>query len=279
MSHAIELNEVAGDQAWIAFARTLETELTAVRGELEKAKSVRNDRERRRVKAEAEMRDMQALFDIQHTRMKEAVDVWRNENPGNELVLPDLGKLLEWMLGEMRSGQYSTQYLKWKMRANELDAENDGLKKERDEARADLKLNAGMLARQCDMARQAENERDALRKAVGDAVEWLKAVGSIGMLPCDMECVAKAMSVLTPTPPQEPHKPDCETCGRAAKECTHQEVPKAGYCEMYKPACVLVVCEWTKLREHAYKSACGGMWDSVRYICPLCRFPVKVKGV
>ncbi len=47
-----------GEWVSIELARTLETELTAVRLELEKAKSVRNDRERRRSKAEAENREL-----------------------------------------------------------------------------------------------------------------------------------------------------------------------------------------------------------------------------
>lgn len=55
----------------------------------------------------------------------------------------------------------------------QLEKQIETLKKELDEARADLKLNAGMLARQMDMARQAENERDALQKAVGEAYHIL----------------------------------------------------------------------------------------------------------
>jgi hypothetical protein len=52
-----------------AWARKLETELTAVRLELEKAKAVRNDKERRRSKAEAENRELKA----QLTALQKAV--------------------------------------------------------------------------------------------------------------------------------------------------------------------------------------------------------------
>lgn len=46
----------------------------------------------------AENRELQALFDLQHKRMHEATLVWRKANPGNDMVLPDLGALLTWML-------------------------------------------------------------------------------------------------------------------------------------------------------------------------------------
>ncbi len=39
-----------------------------------------------------------ALFNLQWTRMGEATEIWRKFNPGNDLVLPDLGELLTWLL-------------------------------------------------------------------------------------------------------------------------------------------------------------------------------------
>lgn len=49
--------------------------------------------------------DLNKLFDLQYTRMGEAVAVWRAHNPGNERVVPDLGNLLTWMLGYIRELQ------------------------------------------------------------------------------------------------------------------------------------------------------------------------------
>jgi hypothetical protein len=42
--------------------------------------------------------ELQRLFDLQQTRMKKATKAWRKANPGNDLVSPDLGKLLDWLL-------------------------------------------------------------------------------------------------------------------------------------------------------------------------------------
>lgn len=47
------------------------------------------------------------------------------------------------------------------------------LEEQKDKLRADLKLNASMLAKQCDLARQAENERDAIQEAFN--TEWEEA--------------------------------------------------------------------------------------------------------
>lgn len=49
-----------------------------------------------------ESMELRRLFALQATRTQEAVEVWRAENPGNELILPDLGNLLTWLLEERR---------------------------------------------------------------------------------------------------------------------------------------------------------------------------------
>jgi len=49
-----------------------------------------------------ENHDYQLTFDLQRSRMKRATQMWRKANPGNEMVLPDLGRLLEWLLKEAR---------------------------------------------------------------------------------------------------------------------------------------------------------------------------------
>lgn len=46
-------------------------------------------------------KDLRALFDLQQTRMDEAIARWRAEDPTNrEYVLPDLGALLTWLMAE-----------------------------------------------------------------------------------------------------------------------------------------------------------------------------------
>jgi hypothetical protein len=51
---------------------------------------------------QAEVVDMRALFDLQWRRMAEATARWRAEDPGaRALVMPDLGDLLQWLMGEL----------------------------------------------------------------------------------------------------------------------------------------------------------------------------------
>jgi hypothetical protein len=44
--------------------------------------------------------ELKRLFDIQWSRMLEADAIWREAHPGKELVIPDLGALLTWLLEE-----------------------------------------------------------------------------------------------------------------------------------------------------------------------------------
>lgn len=45
--------------------------------------------------------ELEDLFDFQHTRTVEAVELWRQAHPGNALVMPDLGELLAWLMAEL----------------------------------------------------------------------------------------------------------------------------------------------------------------------------------
>ncbi len=56
------------------------------------------EKNKRLKQLENDLDDLQATFDLQQTRMTQAIKAWRDANPGNELVKPDLGKLLEWLL-------------------------------------------------------------------------------------------------------------------------------------------------------------------------------------
>jgi hypothetical protein len=50
-----------------------------------------------------EAAELTRLFDLQHTRTKEADEVWRRANPDRGDVQPDLGELVDWLLRQ-RSG-------------------------------------------------------------------------------------------------------------------------------------------------------------------------------
>lgn len=43
------------------------------------------------------VKELQALADLQHTRTIVADKLWREAHPGNELVMPDLGALIDWL--------------------------------------------------------------------------------------------------------------------------------------------------------------------------------------
>ena len=45
--------------------------------------------------------ELNALFELEHARSMEAIALWREAHPGNELVQPDLGKLLAWLMAEL----------------------------------------------------------------------------------------------------------------------------------------------------------------------------------
>jgi hypothetical protein len=47
---------------------------------------------------ESEIATLRRLFDVQQRRVKTAVKLWRQENKGAELIMPDLGDLVVWLL-------------------------------------------------------------------------------------------------------------------------------------------------------------------------------------
>jgi hypothetical protein len=49
------------------------------------------------LEAEAENRELNAIFDLQRTRTQAAEKMWQ-EATGNQNVVPDLGKLIEWLM-------------------------------------------------------------------------------------------------------------------------------------------------------------------------------------
>lgn len=52
--------------------------------------------------AQAEVEDYRALLALQWTRMVEATELWRQEDPvARALVMPDLGELLAWLMARI----------------------------------------------------------------------------------------------------------------------------------------------------------------------------------
>ena len=55
----------------------------------------------RAVRVEDEVKELQAVFDLQQTRMGEATKLWQQAT-GEHDTLPDLGVLLDWLMGEIK---------------------------------------------------------------------------------------------------------------------------------------------------------------------------------
>ncbi len=54
--------------------------------------------------AEVEAQELQAVFDLQQTRMGKATKLWQQAT-GKHDTLPDLGVLLDWLMGEMKGAE------------------------------------------------------------------------------------------------------------------------------------------------------------------------------
>ncbi len=63
-----------------------------------------NDWEEELEKSKAENKELQAVFDLQETRTKKAEHLWQQAT-GKHSTLPDLGVLLDWLMGEMKRSE------------------------------------------------------------------------------------------------------------------------------------------------------------------------------
>ena len=55
----------------------------------------------------SQLKDYDALFTLQFTRMTEATALWRAEDPeARKMIMPDLGELLKWL---MDRGHFNTE--------------------------------------------------------------------------------------------------------------------------------------------------------------------------
>lgn len=57
--------------------------------------------------AAMERDDLQKAFDLFHDAQNRAVKRWREKHPGNELILPDMADLTEWLLDQIGSDDRS----------------------------------------------------------------------------------------------------------------------------------------------------------------------------
>jgi hypothetical protein len=172
----------------LALIKTIDeqkTELTAVRLELEKAKAVRNDRERRRSKAEAENRRLTAMLD----RIARVVSD-RFDPKSEECIADGVDSLVD---------------------------ELATLKKERDEARDQVAKVEQEHADADNLCRYWQNlyyvaarERETLQKAVRLTLD------ENAHLADGENCtLIRLKNALTPTPPQGcESEPSCGTCVR-----------------------------------------------------------------
>ncbi len=56
-----------------------------------------------------EYRENNELFDLTWAANRRGVAAWREKNPGNDLVLPDQGNLVEWLLTELEALRQSAR--------------------------------------------------------------------------------------------------------------------------------------------------------------------------
>jgi hypothetical protein len=57
-----------------------------------------------------ECEELKKLFDLEWTRMRAATAFWQERNPGNDLVWPDLGDLLQWLMSGYKAGIELAEY-------------------------------------------------------------------------------------------------------------------------------------------------------------------------
>ena len=55
--------------------------------------------------AQVDNAKLQALFDLQRTHMTEAIAAWQKSHAHQSDIIPDLGKLLEWLLFELSENE------------------------------------------------------------------------------------------------------------------------------------------------------------------------------
>ncbi len=74
----------------------------------EEARAECRDLRKRRDELEAENAELNQIFDVQRSRMNQATQMMRDAGACELDELPDLGRLLEWLMGRLKPGREAT---------------------------------------------------------------------------------------------------------------------------------------------------------------------------
>jgi hypothetical protein len=100
--------------------------------------------------------DLRTLFDVQWTRMGEASERWRAEDPaGRALMRPDLGALLKWLMDDV--DRACAERDQWQRTASDIERMVTALTGERDRAQRaaeDAKRSLDTTSREHDRRRR-----------------------------------------------------------------------------------------------------------------------------
>ncbi len=119
-----------------------------------------------RAQLQDENAELQGLFDHQHTRMGEATKLWQQAT-GHPHSLPDLGRLLEWLVDEAR---------KWASRYGSCSEKVERLKRDLDDA---YQQRDEMGTAEQAIADVERYQRDRAEKADADLLECRSALAQM----------------------------------------------------------------------------------------------------
>jgi len=123
-----------------------------LRGLLTEARAQRDQQIQLLKDATVEIDDMNSLFDLQWKRTQEATELWRAAHPGNDLVLPDLGVLITWLMERA-----DAEHVRLQLQTGVSTA----YKNQRDEARAALEID-----------RHTDDSKDEIERLVIQRDGW-----------------------------------------------------------------------------------------------------------
>lgn len=70
------------------------------------------DRAEQMKKTEAELAELQGVFDLIWKADMRAIEMWQEANPGNDLVWPDGAKLTLWLMGQLDKAEAEVAQLR-----------------------------------------------------------------------------------------------------------------------------------------------------------------------
>ena len=93
--------------------------------------------EKSRKEAEEEVKELQAVFDLQQTRMGKGTKMWRIATGKND-VLPDLGDLLDWLMDQIEKAEAANAKLTAFINEVKISADRPYLRKKAEKLLEDL---------------------------------------------------------------------------------------------------------------------------------------------